>query len=457
MTGVSTLARPQQPAGSGDTSPGARRPAALVAYPGWRATRDDLLLLAGAGRARIALIGGRGSGKSWMLDEVARVLGRTGQKVGRAPGEGGDCLLIDDADQLDEAQLRAAGEAPGCLILAGAPAAAQRLRPYVTMLVTLAPLDAAEVTSFVQARLASLGRSPELFRGDAVAALAAESGGNPRRLQALLTSALFLASTDSAPQVEPGYIERAADLEDGLAGRERPVRRAAAAAVPELRKAAPAGATRWSPRQRTVQAAPRPTGVRWGAAGAACAAVGLGLMLWVALPRPVRVEAGPARSALPVPVVPAPAPVAVVQPAPLPLPPPPVLARPASAARVVHRQIAAGARPVRGEGMEPVATPPPVEAIPMQTVVVTYPRTSPAAQAQAGALAQGLRDQGMEVELRPMERALSGPMIRYFYAQDRGSAEQVGQRLGPRFAAIRLVASSARDLRRPGMVEVAVP
>jgi len=48
-------------------------------------------------------------------------------------------------------------------------------------------------------------------------------------------------------------------------------------------------------------------------------------------------------------------------------------------------------------------------------------------------------------------------MIRYFYAQDRGSAEQVGQRLGPQFAAIRLVASSARDLRRPGMVEVAVP
>lgn len=276
--------------------PRARRPASLVAYPGWRETRDDILLLVSAGRARVALIGGPGTGKTWMLNEIARVLEQTGQPALRTPDPTveASCRLIDDADQLDDAALDALAGTSGSLILTGLPAASHRLRPQVRLLMTLSPLNAGEVARFVSARLADLGRSPDLLRSDALTALATRSGGNPKRLQALLTAALFLASTDSAPQIEPEYIDRAADFEDGLADHDRQMGIAApspnpAPAAPAPPPAVPAAPTHtpWLPRQRAAQTAPPLSRTQRGAMlVAASTALGLGLLYWSMQPSP---------------------------------------------------------------------------------------------------------------------------------------------------------------------------
>lgn len=74
------------------------------------------------------------------------------------------------------------------------------------------PIDTA-VAEHVAERLTSLGRNPDAVTRDAVVALGECCHGSRRRLQTLLTAALFLASTDSAPAVTADHVTRAAAMQ----------------------------------------------------------------------------------------------------------------------------------------------------------------------------------------------------------------------------------------------------
>jgi len=75
------------------------------------------------------------------------------------------------------------------------------------------PVIDTAVAKHVAERLTSLGRNPDAVTQDAVAALGECCHGSRRRLQSLLTAALFLASTDSAPAVTADHVVRAAAMQ----------------------------------------------------------------------------------------------------------------------------------------------------------------------------------------------------------------------------------------------------
>ncbi len=433
MDAMTLASHPPVPGEAAGRPARARRQPGLVAYAGWREVRETLLLLLLAGPARIALLGAHGAGKTWMLTEVARLLAEAGRPVQwRLPAGHADraaITLIDNADTLDAPALEALFANPGATVLAGPPGLAQRLHPHVTATVRLMPLTATEIDQFVATRLTALGRSASLLTASATTALATASGGNPQRLQTLLTSALFLASTDSATQVDADYIGRAVGLENDLA--------------PEFLPPTPAptpGPMRWLPRTRALPSStPRRAQYRAPATAVAIAVLiagGGALSLRepppAAAPMPESTPSQPDQQATPVIVRSAP------EPAPAAPPPQIVAATP---------------------GPAPPTPPVPSIAAPaLPFVVVTYPRASDAAKLHAAELADRLRHSGIDAELVAVPHPIGASAIGYFFAEDRASAALVANRLDPQFGEGHLLAASPHDpYRRPGTIEIDVP
>lgn len=195
-------------------------PEEAVAHPGWLRARASLLAALHSGRAMV-LLGLPGSGKTLLLQEVARTLRQEGRAVrlagcGDALNGSDDAhvLLVDEAGCMGPDALAGLCARPAPFVAAALPGFTDCLtrlsRPIET--VTLPPLAPEEVARYVASRLAAAGQPRGLLEPEAVLALARHSGGLLRLVNTIGGAAVFLAKLDGAPCVGPKHVEEAASM-----------------------------------------------------------------------------------------------------------------------------------------------------------------------------------------------------------------------------------------------------
>jgi len=195
-------------------------PEEAVAHPGWLHARVALLAALRSGRAMV-LLGLPGSGKTLLLQEVARTLRQEGRAVSLAGYgatlnslEDDHILLVDEAGRMGPDGLAELCARPAPFVAAALPGFTDRLtrlsRPVET--VTLPPLAPAEVARYVAARLEAAGQPRGLLEPEAVLALARHSGGLLRLVNTIGGAAVFLSKLDGAPRVGLKHVEEAASM-----------------------------------------------------------------------------------------------------------------------------------------------------------------------------------------------------------------------------------------------------
>ena len=103
------------------------------------------------------------------------------------------------------------------VVLLGQPELRERIvkRPQIDQRVSLRfhldPLDADDVREYVRHRLRVAGAAHEIFTLDALAALAARSGGVPRVVNNLAMQALFVGAMRGLPRVDERLVHDVAD------------------------------------------------------------------------------------------------------------------------------------------------------------------------------------------------------------------------------------------------------
>jgi hypothetical protein len=195
-------------------------PATPVSHRAWAAARRALIEAHAGERRLAALLGPPGIGKTFLLAELDRHFRGAGYQVERiAHGdlltgeEAAPILLVDEADRLDDAALRAlAARGQGFVLLAALPGFAARLESWDVAAVRLGPLEPGEVASYVAGRLAAMGLPPNRFEAAAVPALAAASGGVPRLLNTLMGNSAFTADMEGEARVTARHVAAAAAL-----------------------------------------------------------------------------------------------------------------------------------------------------------------------------------------------------------------------------------------------------
>ncbi len=207
-----------------------------VAHRGWRKARERALTAFLSGPCVVVVAGGPGTGKTLLLEELARALKTAGAAtiLHRRGDLGQDgwitpdgqatfrVMLIDEADRMDGAALaHLAADPQSALVLACKhvladdeadrfSAAAAGSRPVT--LVRLAPLLPGETGAFLSARLARTGHSSDLITDAAIAGIELYSGRVPRLVNTLSRAAFYLADRKGAVQVEAEHVEEAATL-----------------------------------------------------------------------------------------------------------------------------------------------------------------------------------------------------------------------------------------------------
>ncbi len=453
---VDVVSRPDIAAplpGLGSPFPITIGPEQAVAHRGWIEARDRVLSVLLAGRGLVLLLGAPGTGKTLLLQEIARTLRADGTDVLLLPrgdlvidaaeaeladagaGRRRRAVLIDEADRTTEAALDHLGRLgtrafvlagtrdPGDEQPGGSPTAAATV-------VRLAALPPGEVGAFVAARLAQSGLGTDLLTEGAVAQLAEHSGGVPRVLNMLAGAALFLARAERAHRLEPAHVDQAAALRGG--GEEMDTGASVAAAV--------LGATpcqRPEPLPAPTSSVPAPrhrrNAVLGVAAGVAAACAGI-VAAWYgdharhASPPMIAERQAPAPSV----------PVAASSPTPR--------VGPASSR---------GALPATPPlPSKPGALPPGAPA----HVVLRYVRGSADAAAWAANLALELRAAGITVDaLVPVAPPDIKPGARYFFTEDQATADAVLRAAGLAGKGTLTDAKGLNALPRPGLIELTVP
>ncbi len=386
--------------------------------------------------------------------------------------------------------------------------------------VRLAPLPASEIEAFVSTRLRQAGLPVDRVTGPAVAALGRRSGGVPRLINMLLGSSLFLSRLDKAKHVEAAHVDKAAALRDGTAtpglaakpGGPRPT--LSVPALPRRERASfgrrcvvPAAAALamiiaaclWLllrqddtlPQAAAVALPPpvhREAQAPLPAASAALPGTALpgttlpGTALpGTALPKTALAEAALAEAApaptpaadpvaasladaLPLPPAPIPPPALPDDLAPEPAAPEPAASKPALLAAAdpdPEFQLEPGVVPTmtvtstERPGPASLAEPLPSDAPPR--VLLRLARTDADPDPRAAALAAALRAAGFAV-ISPPADALPGvkPGLRYFFTEDRRTAEAVQQVAGLS-AAVQTEPSRPDIQPRPGLIELTLP
>jgi len=457
-------------------------PEQIVEHRAWQVAMACALATIDAGTGLVVVLGAAGTGKTLLLNELARRLEAAGRPytlldrgdLARQPVHGG-IGLIDEADRIDPAVLASiVGATDRCHVLAALPRLIEQITGFANPMtvISLAPLGTWGTHEFVAGRLTRAGRPADLFSQSAMAALVEHSGGIPRVITMLAGGAVSLAAVEDATQVTAEHVEQAMTWREGMLPRATlGIGPSQSVAEPPM---APEAAEAMAP--ATTEPGPVRRPVRF-AALAIGGAVIVALAVYTALVPPLAVsvgtvgelaaiiespqtveeeairtlvaiepEAGPISSfevpvglqvddspvpaARPEPVLSAPT-LASLSPPPADLPSP-ALTVVASVARTV------------------------LPASPPARVRIRYPRGDADAEARAQRQAAEMRTAGLAVEPPAAIRDGGGrPGIRYFFAEDREAAAEVARRVEGFAGDIRLIAPSRREgLPRPGTVEV---
>lgn len=399
----------------------------IVPHQGWRATRDALLDALRAGPGFIALLGPPGTGKSMMLQEIARALLAEGMEVtllhrGDAPvdPELTGVVLIDEADRTAPDALAALASRDDLAIVAAAlPGFADRVQDLCGVgTVTLSPLDAAEASEFVTARLKQSGHAPDLLTPSAVAELFRRSGGVPRVLHTLLGLAIFAASLEGALRVTPAHVTEAVVIRDGedTEGLANP--------APMETEQLLAAASEEAP----VAVHPEPRRRRWVAW-----AVLVGLLLCLG-----------ASVALLVPSV---------------FPPPSGSADVPPSTKAIQPIGSARSAALAAVPALLAVTPGSAALLPtgsLVRVVLSYPTGDTEAARRGADVARRLRADGATAgDPVPVAAGIAAPALLYYFAQDHDGAAAIGRKLDGRFGEPMLARLPPRSpLPRPGTIEL---
>lgn len=208
------------PARSNDAFPFHPSSGPIFAHPGWNRARIELLNAVRQAKSA-ALLGPAGSGKSFLLQDLARTLNDDG--CGAHLLQRGDALelsswtstlLIDEAGRIGPELLKQLCTIDVPFVVAALTNFADRLAtlPRPVEIVVLHPLSPEEVAQFLSARLTAAGRSCDLLEPGAVLALADRSGGLLRSVNILAGAALFLAELEGSARVRERHVEEAAAI-----------------------------------------------------------------------------------------------------------------------------------------------------------------------------------------------------------------------------------------------------
>ena len=199
------------------------QPLPIVPFEAWVTVRDRVAAALLGGTRCLSITGAAGTGKTVMLEDVARVLRAAGRTVlvrqadtDPAPPARGETLFIDEADRLPQAKLQNfMNNSAGVVVLAGLGALAQRAG-VKTMNMSLAPLEQEAAREYVAQWLASTGRVPAQLDSAALRQLVEASGGVPRLLSTLLGAGAWLAESSGALSITAAHIREAAELRSVL-------------------------------------------------------------------------------------------------------------------------------------------------------------------------------------------------------------------------------------------------
>lgn len=191
-----------------------------ILVPSWQRARDQSCSALLAGEMCVVVTGLPGTGKTLLVDTVARALRSTGWTTvtlaARLPSnaefatlKGSAAILIDDADRLSATELRTLNRLRQCSVLLAGAVGLEKRCPADSR-VTLTPLPLDEVATYVRLWLERADLDPDLITEAAVAHLTDVSAGIPQALSMLLVDSLKAAQADGSEQIEEHHIDNAA-------------------------------------------------------------------------------------------------------------------------------------------------------------------------------------------------------------------------------------------------------
>ena len=192
--------------------------APIVPFESWVERRDAAAAALLSGTRRILVTGPAGTGKTVLVDHIARIMRAAGRTVlieladtDPVPPPAGTTLFVDEADRLSDAKLRLLQAGPGILILAGLGTLASRVR-NAGLHLTLEPLEQEAARAFIAEWLTLTSRTSAELDTSAVRPLVELSGGVPRLLSTLLGASAWLAKASGAAVINAAHVQEAAEL-----------------------------------------------------------------------------------------------------------------------------------------------------------------------------------------------------------------------------------------------------